>query len=249
MTTPSMAMPRVRGGRWTAERRFYEIMAVACLAAVVLGFARSFLLRPWFPDHPVPPEAFFLFHGSAFFAWFVILAIQPTLIAAGRTDLHRVLGGIGAGLVAVMVVLGVTGALMAAGRPTGFVGVDLPPLQFLAIPLFDMIVFPALVAVAIARRRDRQSHKRLMLLASISILSAAVARWPPLTTAGPLAFFGVTDLFIVPLVIWDVTTRGRLHPATLWGGLLIVVSQPLRVVVSGTDFWLTCAAWAVGLVR
>jgi len=65
---------------------------------------------------------------------------------------------------------------------------------------------------------------------------------------GPLAFFGLTDLFIVALAIWDFRTRGRLHPVTLWGGLLIIVSQPLRLVVSGTAGWLAFARWATGLL-
>ena len=50
------------------------------------------------------------------------------------------------------------------------------------------------------------------------------------------------------LVAWDFASRGRLHPVTLWGGLAIVVSQPLRLVLSGTGAWLAFAGWAVGLL-
>jgi hypothetical protein len=35
------------------------------------------------------------------------------------------------------------------------------------------------------------------------------------------AFFGLTDLFRVPLAIRDLRTRGRLDPVTLWGVLSI----------------------------
>jgi hypothetical protein len=97
-------------------------------------------------------------------------------------------------------------------------------------------------------RRDPQSHKRLMLLATINLLTAAIARWPGVLQAGPLAFFGLTDLFIVALAVWDFRTRGRLHPVTLWGGLALIVSQPLRLVASGTEAWLAFARWATGLV-
>jgi hypothetical protein len=58
------------------------------------------------------------------------------------------------------------------------------------------------------------------------------------------AFFGLTDLFRVPLAIWDLRTRGRLHPVTRSGGCPF--SQPLRLVVSGTDSWLAFARWATG---
>jgi hypothetical protein len=147
-----------------------------------------------------------------------------------------------------MVVLGTLGALIAARRATGFVEVPVPPLQFLAIPLFDMLLFSAFVWLAIARRRNPQSHKRLMLLATITLVTAAIARWPGVFQFGPLAFFGLTDLFVVALAVWDFRSRGRLHPVTLWGGLAVIISQPLRLVVSGTEGWLAFARWATGLL-
>ncbi len=243
-----MATPTVARGSSSAEHRFYVGMALALLAAVVVGFSRSFFLRPLFPDWPSPSEAIFYVHGTVFTAWIVLLITQATLVARGRTDLHRMVGRFGVVLATAMVVLGTLGALIAARRTTGYVGVPVPPLQFLAIPLFDMVLFPLFVGLAIARRHDTQSHKRWMLLATVELITAAIARWPGVLDYGPPAFFGLTDLFLVPLVIWDLRTRGRLHPVTLWGGLLLIVSQPLRLVVSGTEGWLAFARWATGLL-
>ncbi len=244
-----MATLAVGHGRRSAERFFYTGIAVAMFATVFLGFARSFFLRPWFPDIPAAPEPIFFVHGVAFTAWLVLLVVQPALVAAHRTDLHRKVGWLGAGLAVAMVALGVYGALVAARRPTGFVEVPVPPLQFLAVPLFDMALFATLVGLAVAKRRDTQSHKRLMLLASVNLLAAGIARWPfAMMQAGPPMYFGLSDLFIVALVAWDLASRGRVHPVTLWGGLAIVVSQPLRLVLMGTDAWLAFAGWAVGLL-
>lgn len=244
-----MATLAVGHGRRSAERLFYTGIAVAMFSTVFLGFARSFFLRPWFPEVPAPTEPVFFVHGVAFTAWLVLLVVQPALVAAHRTDLHRKVGWLGAGLAVAMVALGVYGALVAARRPTGFVEVPVPPLQFLAVPLFDMALFATLVGLAVAKRRDTQSHKRLMLLASVNLLAAGIARWPfAMMQAGPPMYFGLSDLFIVALLAWDLASRGRLHPVTLWGGLAIVVSQPLRLVLSGTGAWLTFAGWAVGLL-
>ncbi len=243
-----MATLMVSPGRGSGERRFFTGMALAILAAVIVGFARSFFLRPLFPEWPSPSETIFYVHGVVFTAWIVLLVAQASLVAGGRTELHRKIGPFSAVLAVAMVVLGTLGALTAARRPMGFVQVPVPPLQFLAIPIFDMILFATFVWLAIAQRRNPQTHKRWMLLATVNLVTAAIARWPGVFALGPLAFFGLTDLFIIALAIWDFRSRGRLHPVTLWGGLLIIVSQPLRLVVSSTQEWLAFAQWATRLL-
>jgi hypothetical protein len=35
---------------------------------------------------------------------------------------------------------------------------------------------------------------------------------------------------------------------TLWGGLLLVVSGPLRLALAHTDGWLATSDWLVGLI-
>ena len=232
--------------RAASERRFFGGMALVILASVFLGFARSFYLKPVFPDFPAPVEPIFYAHGFAFTAWILLLIVQTTLITRGRADLHRKTGAFGVALAIAMVVLGTLGALIAARRPTGFVNIPVPPLQFLAVPLFAMALFSLFVALAVARRRDAQSHKRLMLLACFQLVTPAIARWPVIGNYGPPAFFGITDLFLIALAIWDFRTRGRLHPVTLWGGLLMIASQPVQLVLSGTEAWLAFARWATG---
>ncbi len=243
--------------RWTPERRFYTGFALALAAAIVLGFARTFFLRHWFPEwagaHGAPEPIFYL-HGTVFFAWFILLIAQTSLIAGRRVEVHRRLGWVGAGLAVLVVTIGTLGSLIAARRPTGFIDVPMPPLQFLVVPLSLMVLFAGFVSLAIIKRRDAQSHKRYMLLATISLIEAGVARWPfafiradssiPFVSGLDVA----VDLFLVPMVIWDVVSRGRLHPVTLWGGLTIILVHPVRMMVAGTHAWLSFAAWAVHLL-
>src|SRR5512139_501496 len=91
-----------------AEHVFYSTMALAILAAVVLGFTRTFLLKPLFPEvqHLAAPEPIFYVHGTVFLLWFVLLAAQPVFVARGDVRLHRRLGTFGAGLAAVVAVFG-----------------------------------------------------------------------------------------------------------------------------------------------
>ena len=230
MTTPTASAERL------SERRFFTGLALAILAVVFVGFSRGFYLRAFFPDHPAPPEPFFAVHGIVYTAWIVLLLTQARLVARGRLEMHRRLGIFGACACRGDGGSGTIGALIAARRPGGFVEVPVPPLQFLAVPIFEMVLFPAFVAIGLANRRDPQAHKRWMVLATVGILTAAVNRIPIIYGLGPPAYFAGVDLFI--LAVWDFRTLGRLHPATLWGGLVLIASQPVRLVVSGTEGWL-----------
>jgi len=245
---------RLLGG--SGEHRFYMGFSAVMAAALLLGFARTFFLRVWFPQWVqlhAAPEPYFLLHGTVFSLWFVLLIVQPSLVAAGRVDLHRRLGRIGAGLAVVMVAVGIVGSLIAARRPGGFIDVPISPLQFLTVPWSGLALFATFVTLGIVNRDNPQSHKRYMLLASIGILEAGVVRWPldVMMAAPPIPGFDVSnlvvDLFLVPIVVWDFVSRGRLHPVTLWGGLAVIASAPLRMMLGETNAWLAFAGWVVGL--
>lgn len=232
-------MAVVRTGRRT--RRFYVGMAIAIAVTVFAGFSRTYFLKA----HYGSPALSLLLHvhGLVFTAWVLLFLTQTTLIAAHRADLHRRLGVGGALLAAVVVMVGtLTAILRVRGGSAPIPGV--PPLSFLAVPLFDMVVFTVLIGAGLSLRHRLQTHKRLMTLATISLMSAPIARLPfGLLQAGPPAFFGLTDLFIVAMLVYDVATRGKVCPATIWGGLLIVASQPLRLMISDTPGWMAFAGW------
>lgn len=223
------------------ERLFYVGMAVAILITVFTGFSRSYFLKAQFGTPPLP--LLLHVHGLVFTSWILLFLAQTTLVAARRTDIHRRLGVLGGVLAALVLILGTTTAIIRVkGGSAPIPGV--PPLAFLAVPLFDMVVFAILVGAAFYYRHRADVHKRLMTLATIALLSAPIARLHfPMLPAGPPTFFGLTDLFILVMLVYDLATRRRPHPATIWGGLLIVASQPLRLMISGTAAWLAFAGW------
>jgi len=223
------------------ERLFYIGMVVAIVITVFAGFSRTFYLRPYFQTQPLIP--LLILHGVVFSSWIVLLVTQTTLVATKRTRTHMRLGIAGGLLATLMIVIGTVTAIVRAKGPSPVPGVN--PLSFLTIPLGDMLVFASLVGAAFYFRRRADTHKRLMLLATIAILPAAVARLPFafIQQYGPLAFFGLSDLFIVPCLIYDIVTRRRPHRATVLGGALIVISHPLRLVIGNTHAWLAFATW------
>ena len=222
------------------RRRFYTGMALAIALTVFAGFAPTYYLRPYFQSTPL--GGLVHLHGLVFTGWVLLFLVQSTLIAAGRTALHRRLGVAGAVLAALLVVVGTTTAIAGASRGAGPPGV--PPLVFLAVPFFDMVVFTGLAAVGLWHRRRADIHKRLMTLATIALLGAPIARLPfGARMIGLPGVFALADLFLVACIAYDLTTLRRVHPATIWGGLAIVVSQPLRLAISGTGLWLGFARW------
>lgn len=245
MATRNPAMSRL-----TAERRFYSGMALAMVATIFIGFAPSYYLlgvvEPYAPLLPMTRLGHV--HGVLFTAWALLFVTQTWLIAGGRADIHRKLGLAGFALLPAMMVVAALAALYGAARHAG--PPSIPPLSFLAVPLFDVPVFATLIGVALWKRRDAQTHKRLMLLTMVGMMGPALGRLPfPAEIPPPLIIFGLPNLFLLALVGWDVASRGRLHKATFWGGGLLIGSQVLRMTVMWTPAWLAFAAWAVGWVR
>jgi hypothetical protein len=223
------------------EHLFFLGMAIAVVVTVFAGFAPTYFLKWLYSPPPLIPLLHL--HGLVFSSWIALLFAQTSLVAANRIGVHRRLGMAGVIIAPLMVVVGTLTAIIRATQGAAPPGGP-PPLVFLAIPLTDMVVFSVLVGSGFYFRRRPDIHKRLMLLATISILAAAIARLPfELLKAGPPAFFGLTDLFIVAVVAYDLITRRRIHPATALGGLLIIASQPLRLMLSGTSAWMSFATW------
>ena len=222
-------------------RRFYVGMAIAIAITVFVGFFRSYYLRGWYGA----PELSRLVHvhGAVFTTWVLFFVAQTALVASGRTYLHRRMGIAGVVLAALVVIVGTTVAVMRLR--TGISPLPgIPAAAFFAIPFFDMVVFAILVSTAIYLRRRLEAHKRLMTLSMITLLPAPIARMhflplPP----GPPTFFALADLFIVAILVYDLITRRKIHPATIWGGLLVVASQPLRLMIAGTSAWMAFAGW------
>ena len=225
---PGLAVVRGR-------RRFYIGIALATAITVFAGFAPTYYLRAWYQSTPLGGLRHL--HGVVFTAWVLLFLSQSTLISAGRVGLHRRLGVAGAVLAALVVVVGTTTAIVQASEGRSPLGV--PPLSFFAVPFFDMVVFTGLAATGLWHRRRTDIHKRLMTLATISLLAAPIARLPfGARMVGLPRVFALADLFIVACIVYDLATLRRVHPATIWGGLAIVISQPLRLAISGTGVWL-----------
>jgi hypothetical protein len=245
----SLRRHRLAPSRAPARRSGNQLYGWVALAAALItfaGFARTFYLRASFGAAPL--STLLVIHGIVMTSWFVLFFTQVWLVGAGRTGLHRRLGIAGMGVAVMVLCVGVIAAIDAARR-----GVSPPPglatpLEFMAVPLFDMPVFAALTGAAFWYRRRPDIHKRLMVLATLGMLTPAISRIPLrfIQEGGPPVFFGLAIAVVLACVAVDTVRNRRLHRAFAWGAMLIVVMLPLRLAIANTEAWTRFAAWLVG---
>ena len=150
-------------------------------------------------------------------------------------------------LAAIMVALGVDVALQAAAAGTLGVHFHQKPLEFLIIPLGQIVIFGVLVMVAIALRRRPAAHKRLMVIATLNLIAPAIVRAADnlLHIANPASALAVLAAGVVACIVYDVRTRGRVHPVFGIVGPMTLLSFPMRLVLSHTAAWHSVAEWLV----
>jgi hypothetical protein len=225
--------------RMDAEHRFFIAAAIGIASIVFAGFARSYYLRGLFGVPPLP--LLLHVHGVVMTSWTVLFVGQTCLIAAHRVDWHRRLGIFGAALAVVVVVVG---AIVNVRAAVG--AVQTPPthpptfLAILGFNLIDLLVFATFVGVGIAFRRRSGLHKRLMLLATLSMLGQPFARVVSNSTALLLVYSCV-----LVCLAFDTFRNRRLHLAFAWGAALLIVSLQLAYLGSQTQEWIRFAKWLV----
>lgn len=229
------------------RNRFYAAIALVLAVLVLTAFARTYYLREWFS---VPPITTLLhLHSIAFTAWVVLFVIQTRLIAAQNYRTHMRLGIAGVALAAVVVVFGVATAVESSSAPR-VRGGGMNSQQFVFVPLFAIAAFAVLVAAAVALRKRAQLHKRLMVLAMISVLGPPVARLINLTQNQDhflIIQTAVPALFIAWCLISDWRKYRIVHPIYLYGGTFLVLSWPLRMWIARTPAWESVGRWMAGM--
>ena len=241
MASTPLELPLARS---SGERRMYTWAAIVAIVVMFAGFAPTYYLKGVFasPDLDTLKHV----HGVIMTAWFAFFLLQVRLVATGNTRIHRQLGIGGVVLAMLVVYVGITAGIASArsgAAPNG-----IPPLVFLVLPFGEMVAFTGLFAAAIALRRRSAWHKRLMLVATVAMLTPAVARMPfdVIKSLGPPAFFGFTDLLIVACMAFDAVKNRRVHPAFVAGLAFVVFVQVGRLLLSRTEAWMTFARWVVG---
>ena len=221
---------------------FYQVMSGVFLLILLAGFAPTLYLRVAF-DVPSMP-VYLHVHGAVLTCWFLFLVLQTSLVAKQRTDIHRRTGIAGV-LLAVAVVFAGPMATMSFMDRLREIGVDTDALiyhlswvvwgNFLSI-----LAFAIFVGAGIVFRQRSDVHKRLMILATISIIGpplARISRWFFSGATGEIPFVVAGSLILLAvLVIYDVIAMRRLHKVTITGGLYCALTILAPLVIAGSEF-------------
>jgi hypothetical protein len=248
-------------GRTEAPRRFYVWMAGVCLAIAVLGFVPTYFLPV--ANRSFTGEPIVHIHAAILYAWVILFFAQTLLVARGKILAHRSWGIWGIAIVTGMVFIITTlvcvriSQASLPGQPSGTAHAvrAWEWVSFSGIPL----LLPMFV-LAIVRVRQIEMHRRLMLLFTMSLMGAPIARWffvflapppdvhappptpgvpqidvPPVSASIPPALVG--DILILAAIFYDWRTRGRPHPVYLIGGAYVLFFQLTVTPISESTAW------------
>jgi hypothetical protein len=209
------------------NRSIYPGAAIAIAGVMFFGFARNYYLRAWLGTRVI---SFIVHvHGLVMTAWVVLFVTQTFLIARHRVDLHRKLGILGAGLAAMVLGLGVLTIGHSIERQQPGANSKLFIELFVAFDGISLLVFAGLVFAGVLYRQRREIHKRLMLIAMISLLPPAYGRLIANLTHDNVELLVLAMMYASALscLLIDVWRHRRLHPTFAIGSALVIVDSQL----------------------
>jgi len=121
---------------------------------------------------------------------------------------------------------------------------------FYAIPLADMLVFSTLIYFAFRERFNPAAHKRLILIATITLLDSAFIRWPIPAAWWDLRVAQMCCYALLLLMIgYDLWSTRKVQRATLWASVYLILLQQMSSLIGETVPWQSFATYVQNLAR
>jgi hypothetical protein len=227
-------------------RLFYAGAAALLLAVMFIGFQQFYLHWRAFPDRPLTPviRTLVIAHGIAMSLWMMLLLVQPLLVLIRKYRVHMAVGTAGAVLAVLIVVLGLELALESARiDPSRIFVWSMTYKEFMAVPFVSILIFAGFVATGILNRRRPEIHRPMMLLATLTVISAATDRIPALLSLFEQTVWGKTfGPFFPPLLCgalllvikWALTRSFDRYFAMGWAGLVVADAGIIKLATTQT---------------
>lgn len=225
---------------------FYIGLAIFMIGIAIVGFWNTYF------------NSFFLgtldahwlihVHVTVFATWLILFLGQTVLAAKNEINIHQQIGsyfGIPLGILLLILGFIVTFAVIAPG-----IGED-HEAQNYAVPLLaslgDLLAFAILLGTAILYRKNPAFHKRLMVLATVSLMEAPVARIAR-EIGMPEGFLVLVLVSLSPVFLamgYDRWKRGSIHKV-YWIGLGFLFVKLTRFIwAAESDWWTSMSSWLI----
>ncbi|MBO9682675.1 MAG: hypothetical protein J7502_08425 [Flavisolibacter sp.] len=166
--------------RLNTERILYAIAGGVLFMLMLLGFQQFYLHGKAFPDHPIfpPLKGVIIAHGLSMTCWMVLFVVQTLLVVTNQFRTHMLLGFFGIAVAISVVIFSSWTAIATTRLEPELIRQGLNRKQFMIVPLSDMLKFGVLVSIALWNRSRPEIHRPMMLLATLTMISAATGRIP-----------------------------------------------------------------------
>lgn len=229
-------------------RAFYVVLALFMVVIAFVGFWPTYF-GPVLSSAGVDKVPFIHFHAAVYVGWLALFTTQTVLAATGHTHIHMKLGKFGMGYGVVVIVVGTMVAFVMFAVRVKAGELDVARMRLLA-PLVDMIVFAPYFGTAIYYRSKPDRHKRLMIVATTSLLIAAVARMTFL--GSPPNMIGLQLIWVSPIllgIVYDLYTHRGISAIYVGGIVVLLAELNLRFYYGGqSEIWQELSTWFASFV-
>jgi hypothetical protein len=251
-------MAELTAGRFAphepSDRNFFLVILAAIWGGIIAGFVPDSLDH--FTGQHVTYAAIVHVHAVSYVAWLALLTTQMSLIRSDRVALHMRLGVLALVMIPWMTVVGPWAFLVMGNLEYGTPDGDAP---FLILPVLSVVSFAIIASTGLALRANAAAHKRLMLIATIVLSDAGFSRWigpylgpfvAKVFGRGFLSFylphFIGALLLMGAILVYDLVSRRRLHPAVVSAVVLAVGIQVATTVIYSLPAWTPIATHILG---
>jgi len=236
-------------GTWSArdDRAAYAVWLGVLWVGMIAGFGVDF--PRYFAEKPPAPMIVNL-HGAVFTVWMLILTAQVMLVMKDRVRWHMKMGWFAAGWACLM---GVVGPWAAMESQVSHMSNPVIDPQFISVHIVDIGGFLLLLAWGMTLRKNPAAHKRMMILATVSLADPGFSRftgwvWPNDPASMVVWFFWsfYGNVLLVALMLgWD-WWRGRLVRQAVIGGVGLLAAEAASVLLY---FWTPWKVVTLGWVQ
>lgn len=205
---------------------FFYYFSGIILITVIIAFGLNILLQRYHVSSAMP---LILIHGISMLLWYFLFFWQTRLIRKGNPRVHKKLGLLS---IILSVSIVISGVMVAIANYRG----EGEALTILG-NFLGMFLFAIFYGFALINRFRAAVHKRLMLIASIAMLSPALVRIIRLIEINEFITGPVWIIFMLVLPIYEYRKEKKIHKTTLIATGILLLSLFISIPIGFSEGW------------